>query len=89
MMDGALVELYCDSFMTYEGTASLYVRITRGGSEVFRKTYKGEGSAGVNVAMTAKSYGLSLSLAIQDSLELLKRDLPAALKQMPPPSVER
>jgi hypothetical protein len=76
---GALVKLYCDAYMSYEGTASIYVRVTREGKEVFRKTYEGEGSAGMNWAMTSSSYGNSLSLAIQDALESLKRDLPAAL----------
>jgi len=81
VISGALVKLYCDAYMSYEGSASLYVRITRDGKEILRKTYEGEGSAGMNWAMTGTSYGLSLSLAIQDTLEKLKRDLPAALKQ--------
>lgn len=81
VISGALVKLYCDAYMSYEGTASIYVRITRDGKEILRKTYEGQGSAGMNWAMTGASYGLSLSLAIQDALEKLKLDLPAALKQ--------
>ncbi len=81
VISGALVKLYCDAYMSYEGSASIYVRITRDGKEILRKTYEGEGSAGMNWAMTGASYGISLSLAIQDTLEKLKRDLPAALKQ--------
>ncbi len=77
---GSLVNLYCDAYMSYEGKASLHVRILRDGQEIFRKTYQGEGSVGMNWAATSASYGTSLSLAIQDALEALKRDLPAALK---------
>lgn len=78
---GSLTSLYCDAYMSYDGSATLVVRVSRAGKEVFKKSYEGKGSVGINWGASGTSYGRSLSLALLDAIEVMKRDLPTALKQ--------
>ena len=83
VISGSLVEVYCDAYMSYEGTVDLFVWLSRDGKEFYQKTYMGKGSVGANWMSTGQSYGKSLSLALKDALESMKRDLPMALVQPP------
>jgi hypothetical protein len=78
---GGLTAMYCDAYLTYEGKATLVVRVNRDGNEVFKRTYEGQGSAGLNWTMSSASYGKSLSVALQEAILALVADLPTALKQ--------
>ena len=81
VLAGSLTRLYCDAYMNYEGEATLILRVQRDGEEVYRKTYEGKGSAGMNWTATGASYGKSVSFAIVDAIEVMLRDLPTALNQ--------
>ena len=81
VLSGSLTALYCDAYMSYEGSATLVLKVYRGGREVFKKAFEGKGSVGVNWGASSASYGRSLSLALVDAIEVMKRDLPTAFKQ--------
>jgi len=86
VISGEVLVLHCDAFMTYEGNASLSISVTRSGHEIFKKTYGGEAGGGLNWGMTGKSYGKTVSKAVQDALLGFIRDLPTAA---PPESAAR
>ena len=68
-------------YFTYDGTVTLRVQLQRAGQAFYKNTYEGKGSVGMNWGATGDSYGRSLSLALADAIEHLKRDLPLALQQ--------
>lgn len=81
VLGGSLTTLYCDAYMNYDGSATLVVHLSRAGNVVFKKTYEGKGSSGMNWAATGSGYGDSLSLAVVDVIAVMMRDLPTALRQ--------
>ncbi|HTY87153.1 MAG TPA: hypothetical protein VMB80_06785 [Candidatus Acidoferrum sp.] len=83
VISGEMLVLHCDAFMSYEGNASLSFSVTRDGREIFKKTYGGEAGGGLNWAMTGKSYGKTVSKAVQDALLSFVRDLPTAIPPEP------
>lgn len=80
-LSGSLTKAYCDAYLTYDGGVAITIRVKRAGLEEFKRSYEGKGSVGMNWGASGASYGRSLSLALVDAIEAMKRDLPTALKQ--------
>lgn len=75
ILSGDITNVFCDMYLTYEGSVSLYVKLFRDGNEMLSKLYVGNGSTGVAWAGTAEAFGQSLSMALSDALKQLIADL--------------
>ncbi len=71
VLSGEIIKVYADAYFEYGAEVSLFIRLRRGEQEVLGQSYTGEGSAGMNVTATAKSYAQSLALALADLLRQL------------------
>lgn len=67
-IDGEILKAHADAYLTYGGEVELLIRLTKGGRELIRHSYAGNGSAGTSWGATAKSYAQSLALALADAL---------------------
>jgi hypothetical protein len=74
-LTGEILTVYCRAFESYEGEVSFIARVQKDGKVVLDKRYTGQGSAGLNWAMTSKGYGQSLSLALSKAVNQLRYDL--------------
>jgi len=81
VLEGQVIKVFCDSYLSYKGEVILSARIAIGDDEILSKNYIGKGSAGTNWAMTSKSYGQSLSLALADALNALVADVVATFEK--------
>lgn len=79
VVSGEILNVYCDMYFSYTGQVSLIARVSRDGKELLNKHYAGEGSAGLAVAMTEKSYAQSLALALSSALKRFVSDLDRSL----------
>lgn len=75
LLQGEVARVFCTAYLTYEGQASLAVRLELNGEEVFNKRYLGRAKSGLNWAMTSRSYNRVLSLALRDAARQFVRDL--------------
>jgi predicted alternative tryptophan synthase beta-subunit len=76
-LQASLVKVYCDVYMTYDGEVSLMLNLQGGNRSPARKLVEGEGGVGLNWAATAKSYGESLALALQNAISKVLTELDA------------
>lgn len=76
-LDAEVTKVYCDAYLTYDGEVLMTVTLSRQGAPAHVKAYEGSGSVGLSWAATAKSYGESLSLALQDGIRQVMADLAA------------
>jgi hypothetical protein len=76
-LDAELTKVYCDAYLTYDGEVLMTVTLSRQDVLPVEKAYEGSGSVGLSWAATAKSYGESLSLALQDTIRQVMADLAA------------
>lgn len=76
-LDAEVTKVYCDAYLTYDGEVLMTVTLARQGAPAHVKAYEGSGSVGLSWAATAKSYGESLSLALQDGIRQVMADLAA------------
>jgi hypothetical protein len=74
-LDAESLKVYVDSYWTYNGDVELIVTLSRIDRKAFKRHYAGHGSIGINYAATAKGYGESLELALQDTISQLLVDL--------------
>jgi hypothetical protein len=75
VLSGEIMSVYCTALMLYEARVSFSAQITKDGREILKKLYRGDGSAGTNLAATASSYSRSLSLALAEAAGRLVSDL--------------
>lgn len=75
VLSGEIRSVYCTALLSYEAKVSFSASVTTDGKEIFRKRYRGEGSAGSNFAAAGSSYGHSLSLALAEAAGRLVSDL--------------
>lgn len=80
VLDGQIITVFCKAMFGYEGEVSLIATLERGGETLLDNRYSGEGSVGMNWAATGKSYGQSLTLALQDAMGSLVGDVKQALR---------
>lgn len=74
-LDADITKVHCDAYLTYDGNVAMSVTLAQPDTERFERHYEGSGSAGVSWAATSKSYGESLSLALQDAIAQVMTDL--------------
>ncbi|MBI4115386.1 MAG: hypothetical protein HY447_02300 [Candidatus Omnitrophica bacterium] len=79
-ISGEVIRAYASAYLTYEGEVSFFATIEKDGKELLRKRYDGEGSAGLNWAMTATSYGNTLSEALSYAVRHFVEDVRATVK---------
>lgn len=75
VISGEIDGVYCDAYLTYKARVELLLIPKKEGKTLLNKYYRGQGSAGANIAMTAKSYGDSLTLALKDALDKFIEEL--------------
>jgi len=80
VVQGEVLKVFCDMYMSYTGQVSLRTRVVRDGQELGTRNYDGEGSAGLAFAGTAESFAESLSRALAAALKPFIADLDAGLK---------
>jgi len=80
-ISGEVIKVYVTSMMMYEGEVSAEITVVIDGKEVFTNKYSGSDES-INIAVTAKSYGITLERSLQEALveavfdidrEILKR----------------
>lgn len=81
VLDGQIITVFCKAFFSYEGEVSLIAKLSLNGKTVMDQRYTGEGSVGMNWAATGKSYGQSLTLALQDVMRGLVIDVHQAIRR--------
>ena len=79
VVSGEVLKAFCDMYFNYNAEVSLLIKVSRDGKEILNKNYTGEGSAGVVVSATEKSFGQSLALALAAALKPFVVDLDKAL----------
>jgi len=79
---GKVLEVYCDSYMTYEGKVLLAVELRRDGAVLLDKTYAGKGG-GMNWAATSKGYAKALQEALATALYDVVSDINRTLAEQP------
>ena len=83
VVTGEVLTAYCASWTKYEGDVSFAARVDYKGKEVLRKTYQGKVDSMTNWGASSKSFGLALSIALENAAKSfaaeLRRDLPATL----------
>lgn len=77
-VEGDILNVRADAYLSYGGTVELLIRLRKGGRELIRHTYAGKGSAGTSWGATAKSYAQSLALALADALRQIVPDVERA-----------
>ncbi len=71
---GEVITVYCDSFLQYEGTVTLGVVLKRNAEVLIDKKYTGK-ATNLNWASTAKSYGATLELSLQNTMKQIISDI--------------
>ncbi len=82
-VSGAIVNIDCESYFTYEGTASLSVQLKRNGTVLLDHVYTGEESEGLNWAATARSYAHVLESALRSAVLQIVHDIERVLAEHP------
>ena len=67
IVEGEVIKVYCDSYMTYDGEVGIEVTLKKNGEEIFSRKYLGKDES-INMACRAKSYGITLERCLQKAL---------------------
>lgn len=79
-IQGEVIKVYCDSFMSYDGEVGVEVTLRKGAQDLFRKKYLGKDSS-INMASTAKSYGITMERSLQKALVDAVHDIDRSLSE--------
>ena len=74
-ISGDIVQVYVDSYLTYDGEVILRMEFGKAGQSLVERVYTGTGSAGLVVAGRGESFSQSLSMALQSALRQFIADL--------------
>lgn len=77
---GEVIEIYCESFMMYEGKAVLEVTVLKNNELLFQDKYRGTDES-LNWAATAKSYGITLERALKNAMSQIVQDINRKLEK--------
>lgn len=77
-IEGEILKVHADAYMTYGGEVELLIHLTKGGRELIGHSYVRKGSAGTNWTATAKSYAQALAVALADVLRQVVADVARA-----------
>ncbi len=79
VIEGKAFDIFCDTFVTYEGRISLKLILKKNGTVVLEKDYSATKSGGLNWAATPASFAKTLEMTLQ---EVLKQALPDINKEL-------
>ncbi len=71
---GEILNVYCDSYMQYEGKVDLEIMLKKGDQVLLNKKYSGKAN-NFNWAATAKSYGLTVEQSLQSAMRQIISDI--------------
>jgi len=77
VLSGEILRVYVTAYFSYTADVSLVAELELNDKVIHRGAYNGEGSVGMNWAMTEESAGESLSLALSDAAQQIVRDIDA------------
>ena len=80
---GKILEVYCDSYLTFEGKVMLAIELRREGTALLDKTYTGKGGGSLMIAGTGKAYAKALQEALATALYDAVADINRALEAQP------
>jgi hypothetical protein len=75
VVDGAVFDIFCDTYMTYEGRVNVKVSLKKKGETIFDKNYSATQSGGVNWAATEASFAKTLELTLQEAIKQAVYDI--------------
>ncbi|MBI4550483.1 MAG: hypothetical protein HY714_06120 [Candidatus Omnitrophica bacterium] len=75
VLSGGIARVNGAAFMTYEGTVELRVRAAKDGRELFDRVFRGRASAGGYVGGSEDRYQEALSLALENAVSNIVREL--------------
>ncbi len=74
-IEGVVFDVFCDTYFTYDGRASLKVYLKKDGKVLIDKDYSSTKSGGVNWAATSESFAKTLKMTLQDVLKQVVFDI--------------
>ncbi len=77
VLRGEILKVYVTAYFSYDADVSLVAELELNDKVIHRGAYNGDGSVGLNWAMTEESAGESLTLALRDAVKQLVRDINA------------
>lgn len=78
-IQGEILKVYCKALLSYEGEVMIKVSLRKGNKKLLDKMYSGEASK-LNLACTAKGYGVTLEESLQQAMVKVVSDVDMALK---------
>ncbi len=79
VLTGKVLTVYSNAYAEYEGEVSMQFKFVQNGQVIFDKTYSGYGNAGTNLAVKKKEFARSITLALQELLLKLLKDIKISL----------
>jgi tol-pal system protein YbgF len=83
LVSGDVITVSCKAMFSYEGEVSFYGTISDGRNELHKERYTAKGTAGLNWAARAESYGKSLADALQQAVRAFVVDIDEAARSSP------
>lgn len=74
-IEGVVIDIFCDTYFTYDGRASLKVSLKKDGKILIDKDYSSTKSGGANWAATSESFAKTLDMTLQDVLKQVMFDI--------------
>ncbi len=81
IVDGQILRVYCTALASYEAQVDLRITAKLGDKTIIDDVYHGTGSAGMNWSASSKSYGTSLTEALQNAVLQFVRDFSGELRK--------
>lgn len=75
VIEGEVLDIFCDTYMSYEGRAMLKVVLKKDGKVILDKNYSANKTGGINWAATASSFAKTLDETLQDVLRQVVFDI--------------
>lgn len=75
MIEGEVFDVFCDTYMTYDGRINIKVVLKRDGKVAFDRGYSSHKSGGVNWAATAKTFAKTLEMNLQETIRQVVFDI--------------
>ena len=75
VVQGSVLDIFCDTYLTYDGRAALKIVLKRGGKVILSKDYSVKKNGGMNLAATSKAFAKTLEMTLQEVLKQVVSDV--------------
>ena len=75
VIEGDILEVFCDAYMSYQGSVGLRVVLKKSGETILDRSYSSKQNGGLNWAATETAYAKTLELTLRDAIMQVVRDI--------------